>query len=377
MKSPTSNIFSVAVCIDTRDGSGRERLHGVAKFARQSNWKMMLVRDSGVNAAQEVMPLKPDGIIAYIAHSRLLSIAKKMSIPLIDTALTGLKAPMTVSVDDDAVGHLAATHFMESGFKNFGYCGVADIAASENRHNSFLSYLNGLKLYSFSEPIFEGESNLQKLTKWLKKLPKPSGVLVFDDKLGERVLTACKWAKLSVPNDVAILGVGNDELMCEVSWPSLSSISFPVAQLGFEAAEMLDQAMNGENIQNPHRKIQPTGVATRSSTEVIAFDDPLLKSAIALIRKRDGDLMGVKQIAQAVGVSRRTLDRKFKEYLGKTVRFELDKVKIQMAHAMLVDRTKKIADISRRCGFTTPASFSRSFHQHTGSWPSEYRKAMR
>jgi len=295
----------------------------------------------------------------------------------VDTALGEQKVPLTVSLDNDAVGRLAAEHLIQAGLKHFGYCGVKDRTASEQRRASFAAHLGSGALAAFSEPVSEGESRLDPLMRWLRKLPKPVGLLVFDDKLGERVLTACRWANLSVPHAVAVLGVGDDELMCEVSWPTLSSVSLPTPRLGFEAAKMLAQAMTGKKIKHPHCKLQPTGVVARGSTDMVAVEDALVKSAVQFVRAQAGNLIGVEQVAQALGISRRTLDRRFANALGRTVHEELARVRMQMARSRLADSSQPIAEVARGCGYGTAAAFSRAFQQNSGCWPSEYRNATR
>jgi len=368
---------AVAVCIDTRDGAGRNRLHGVAQYLRRLGWRMMLVRHGGEAAAAEVARLAPGGIIAYVADRWLLQMARKLGVPLVDTALGELEVAMTVSLDNHAVGRLAAEHFAQAGLKNFGYCGVRQRAASEQRRAGFAACLGNRPLAAFSERVSEGESRLEPLMRWLKQLPKPVGLLVFDDKLGERVLTACRWAHLAVPHEVAVLGIGNDELMCDVSWPTLSSISLPTPRLGFEAARMLANAMVGRKIRQPHLKVQPAGVVTRASTDLVAVEDALVKAAVQFIRAQAGKLIGVEQVAQAVAVSRRTLDRRFAGALGRTVHAELARVRMQMARSLLADSSRAIAEVARGCGYGTAASFSRAFRQHSGRWPSEYRDDLR
>ncbi len=337
---------------------------------------MMLVRHSGEAAAQEVARLGPDGIIAYVADQWLLRVARRRSVPLVDTALSELAAPMTVSLDNDVVGRLAAEHLTQAGLKHFGYCGVAGRIASEQRRVAFAAALEQRPLASFSEPISEGESSLDSLSDWLKQLPKPVGLLVFDDKLGERVLTACRWVSLSVPQQVAVLGIGDDELMCEVSWPTLSSIRLPTPKLGYEAAKLLAQVMNGNRIKTPHLKLEPTAVVARGSTDLVAVEDALVKSAIQFIRARAGDLIGAEQVAQALGVSRRTLDRRFVQALGRSVREEMARGRMQLARRLLADNSRPIAEVARGCGYGTPASFSRAFRQHSGHWPSAYRDTV-
>lgn len=377
MNKASTQPRAVAVCIDTRDGAGRNRLHGVAQCVRHLGWRMMLVRESGKAAAQEVVRLAPDGIIAYIADRWLVEAARELAVPLVDTALGERDVPMTVSVDNDAIGRLAAEHFAQAGLKHFGYCGVEGRIASEQRRTSLAACLDARALAAFSEPLSEGESRLEPLTSWLKRLPKPVGLLVFDDKLGERVLTACRWAQLPVPHQIAVLGIGNDELMCEVSWPTLSSVSLPTSRLGFEAAQMLAQAMAGKRVKEPHRNVQPTGVVARGSTDMVAVEDTLVKSGIHFIRAQAGHLIGVKQVAQALDVSRRTLDRRFAAALGRTVREELARVRMQMARGLLSDHARPIAKVACACGYGSASSFSRAFRQHSGRWPSEYREEVR
>ncbi len=377
MRKASSQARAVAVCIDTRDGAGRNRLHGVAQYVRQHGWRMMLVRNGGEAAAEEVARLVPDGIIAYVADQWLLDVSAKLGVPLVDTAVSELAAPMTVSLDNDIVGRLAAEHLAQAGLRHFGYCGVDGRIASEQRRTGFSAALGKRRLAAFSEPISEGESSLGSLINWVKQLPKPIGLLVFDDKLGERVLTACRWANLSVPHQVAVLGIGDDELMCEVSWPTLSSIRLPTPKLGYEAAKLLAQAMNGNRIKAPHIKLEPTAVVARGSTDLVAVDDALVKSAIQFIRAQAGNLIGAEQVAQALGVSRRTLDRRFAQALGRSVREELSRVRMQLARRLLVDNSQPIAEVARSCGYGTAASFSRAFRQHAGHWPSEYRNKTR
>ena len=370
---------SVAVCVDTRDGAGRKRLYGVSQYARSRGWRMLLVRQSGARGAQEVQRLKPDGVIAYIADRRLVETARRLGIPLVDTALGELDIPLMVSLDNDAVGRLAAEHLVSLGLANFGYCGVRGPFASAERRASLAKHLalRGCRLDDFAQSLREGESHMAPLIRWLQALPKPVGVLTFDDKLGERVLSACRWCNLSVPHAVAVLGIGNDELMCEVSWPSLSSISFPTQHLGFEAAEMLDRAMQGREIREKLRRVQPTGVAVRASTDMLAVDDSLIRATVDFIRKHAGEAIGVKHVASALDVSRRTLDRRFADALGRTVHDELNAVRMHSARNLLTDSTQTVAEIAIACGYESAASFSRAFRRHAGCWPTDYRNHVR
>jgi LacI family transcriptional regulator len=164
--------------------------------------------------------------------------------------------------------------------------------------------------------------------------------------------------------------------MCEVSWPSLSSISFPTSRLGYEAAEMLDAAIGGRGTAGLVRKIEPTGVTVRASTDMLAVEDSLIHAAVRFLRDNAGQAIGVKHVATALGVSRRTLDRRFMAVLGRTVHDELTAVRMQIARRLLTEGVQLVAEIADACGYATAASFSRAFRQDAGCWPTEYRGKM-
>ncbi len=368
-----------AVCIDTRDGAGRRRLRGVAQYAQQHGWRMMLVRRRGEEAAREVAKLRPQGIIAYIADRPLVDVANRLSVPLVDTAISEVDVSRSVSLDNGEVGRLATELLTRLGLKHFGYCGVRGKRASEERQSSFAKHLgqSGFVLAAFSQRVAEGESQMKPLTNWLQSLPKPVGILTFDDKLGERVLTACRWSDLPVPDLVAVLGIGNDDLVSKLTWPSLSSINVPAERIGFEAADILDHAMRRRQIKRPQRQLSPSGVTMRGSTDVLAVQDSLVDSAAQYVREHAGKAIGVEHVARAVGVSRRTLDRRFVQALGRSVHEELSAVRMQNACLLLSESQKTVAGIAAACGFRTAASFSRAFHRHNGCWPMEYRNRVR
>jgi LacI family transcriptional regulator len=218
---------------------------------------------------------------------------------------------------------------------------------------------------------------MKPLINWLVSLPKPVGILTFDDKLGERVLAACHWSGLAVPDRVAVLGIGNDDLVSKLTWPSLSSINVPAEHIGLQAASMLDRAMRKQTIRIPRRQILPTGVTLRGSTAALAVQDTAVESAARFIRDRAGEPISVDHVAEAVGVSRRTLDRRFAKALGRSVHEELAAVRMQNACVMLGETLATVARISEACGFATAASFSRAFHRQIGCWPIEYRNRVR
>jgi LacI family transcriptional regulator len=340
---------------------------------------MMLVRRRGEDAAREVTKLKPHGIIAYIADQSLVDAAKRLGVPLVDTAISEVDVLMSVSLDNGEVGRLAADSLTRLGLEHFGYCGVRGKRASRERRSCFAEHLqkSGFSVAAFSQRVSEGESQMKPLIAWLRSLPKPVGILTFDDKLGERVLTACRWSDLPVPDLVAVLGIGNDDLISKLTWPSLSSVNVPAERIAFESAGILDQAMRRRRIKRPQRQIQPTGVTMRGSTELLAVHDSLVESAAQYIREHAGDAIGVEHVARVLGVSRRTLDRRFAAALRRSVHEELVAVRMQNACLLLSESQQTVATIAEACGFRSAPSFSRAFHRQIGCWPIEYRSRAR
>ena len=379
MVTGSSEPKKVAVCIDTRDGAGRRRLRGVAQYAQQRGWRMMLVRRRGREAALEVTKLRPHGIIAYIADDLLVDAAKRLSAPLVETAISEIEVPMSVSLDNREAGRVAAESLSRLGLKHFAYCGVRGKRASAERHAYFARHLQplGFSVAAFSQNVAEGESRMPPLMAWLRSLPKPVGILTFDDKLGERVLTACHWSELAVPEQVAVLGIGNDDLISKLTWPPLSSIDVPAERIGFEAADILHRAMSGMPIEEPQKKIPPTGVTMRGATALLAVEDLLIESAARYIREHAGEMIGIEHVARFLGVSRRTLDRRFERALGRSAHEELAAIRMERARLLLSESQETVTRIAAACGFLTAASFSRAFRRQTGCWPVEYRNRVR
>ena len=365
----------VAVCIDWRDGTGRRRLQGVAQYAYRKSWRMMRLRSRGREAARAVARMRPDGILAYITEAPLAEAAARLAIPLVETGIAEVEVPLSISLEDREVARLALETFLRLGLENIGYCGVDGRRASAQRQDHFRSCLQqrGLTLRTFSQSVGEGESRITPLVRWLQSLPDPVGILAFDDKIGERVLAACHRAGLSVPDRVTVIGVGNDDLISKLTWPSLSSINVPAERIGFEGAEILDRTMQGARIRLPHRKIAPTDITLRASTAAAEIRDIVVERAVRYIAECVSESIGVDHIARHVNVSRRTLDRRFAKVLGRSVHEELVAVRLQKACGLLTDSRQPVATIAEACGFWTVASFSRAFRQHMDCSPTEYR----
>jgi LacI family transcriptional regulator len=216
----------------------------------------------------------------------------------------------------------------------------------------------------------------QALSEWLKKLTKPAGVLAFEGGVARDVAAACQAAGIRVPEEVAILSVG-DELACEMAWPAVSAIDMDRQRTGWEAAAMLNQLMSGQTLLQRRVVVNPRGIIQRLSTETLAVDDPRVVEAVRFIRKAVADGVRVEDVLDEVPVSRRTLEYAFNRALGRSIHQEITRERIRLTQEMLATTDLALADIAARCGFSDRTRLSSIFHRETGVTPKDYRRSAR
>ena len=232
-------------------------------------------------------------------------------------------------------------------------------------------YLDGPSLRA--DRFDEGDS-LEAVAEWVATLPKPIGILGINDVVARQVADACRMADRTVPDDVAIVGVDNEELMCMLSDPPLSSVDPGSKRLGFEAAAMLDRILAGEPPPAEPLVLPPVGVVVRHSSDVLAIDDPDVADAIRFIQNHCAQPISVADVLRAVPVPRRTLDRRFHQRTGRTIHDEIQHARVRRACELLVRTTLPIPQVAQQCGFSGREYFSTAFARITGQPPAAYRK---
>jgi LacI family transcriptional regulator len=374
---PEQEPLTVAVCIDTRDGPGRERLRGVYHHALKQNWRLILMRHEGLTAERQLAAIPLNGAILYDRTEALHRFFLKQEVPCVETGSRNLKLSTgAVSTDDVSLGRLAAEHFVKAGLRHFAHCGLVATFPSRQRAKYFSQFLkpHGGTAETFEDAMADGEAAMDSMIRWLQKLPKPVGVFAYDDKMAERVLAACRWSGIAVPDEVSVLGIGNDELICELAHPKLSSISVPAWEIGQKAAELLDPLMQGRPLAERFWHIHPTEVVTRASSDWLPPAHPSVKAATEIIRASFHQPIGTDQIASAVGVARRTLERRFMTGLKKTVHEYLTGLRLRHAKQLLQQPGLRLGDIARRCGYVSLSSFTTMFRSEVGCHPRDYGK---
>jgi LacI family transcriptional regulator len=277
---------------------------------------------------------------------------------------------------------MAARHLIEQGYRCFAFCGyqrTKRINWSSERAAAFREAIerSGHPCHTFlASTSHSGRWSDPRtgLPSWLTSLPRPLGVMACNDACAQRVLHACRVAGLKVPEDVGLVGVDNNEMMCCLAEPSLTSIEQGYRTLGYEAARTLDSLMQGHRPAVLGRVIPPERLIARRSTDALLFDDADLRTALGFVRRHACDPIQVADVVGATLVSRSTLDRKFHEALGHSIHAEIRRVQIARACELLLHPGLSIKHVARRSGFRTVQYFSAVFSEAVGQSPSDYRR---
>ena len=320
-----------------------------------------------------------DGLVARIESGRDADRLAGRRLPVVDVAgawrRTGFRQ---VCNNDSATGSLAGRHLQALGFRRFAFCGVARVGWSRMRREGFRSALGNREIPVFEEtlPWWEKLRSSERLSAWVRALPHPVAVFACNDTAGLKVAAACRNAGLTVPQEVAILGVDNEDILCELCVPALSSIMLDCEQIGYRAAELLARMLErGGSAPASPQLIAPREVVERSSTQLIPSADPLVEQAVALIRSRAGEAVHIVELLKKIPASRRSLEIRFRKALGRSVHDEIVRVRIERARELLRTTTLTVAAVASSSGFGNPQRFHEAFRKAAGITPGAYRKS--
>lgn len=340
---------------------------------------------------QHSLPMKSrnrvSGLIASIHVPELAETFSRWRRPVVNVSavLPGLRFPR-VGVDNSCVGRLAAEHFLERGLQHFAFVGPPDHMYSIERGCAYCQSLQkvGHAVSSYHMPanrLFDPYCqrwNMDRgVYRWLRGLPKPVGVFAASDDWAVQISEVCRHAGLRLPEDVALLGVDDDDLDCELTRPQLSSIMLPAEQIGFEAAALLDRLLEGKKPPAEPVLIPPTGVATRRSTEVLAIENREVIAAVRYIREFAHLPLRVTDVIRQVSVGRRTLERDFHDALGWGVGEEIRRAHLELAKRLLARTELPMKAIAREAGFSDYRHMAVVFRQEQGQTPTAYRRQVR
>jgi len=377
----------VALIIETSTSFGRRLLSGIAAYIRENRpWSVYF----GQRSVYDPVPswLKKwtgDGIISRAALPQIREIVAKTDVPIVDLneQLGGLGIPQ-VSNDHAAIGRLAAEHLLERGFTRFGYAGHTGLYWSDRRCQTFVDTVRGRGYPCEEYPgkiedvrsLRQGswETEMDDVASWIGGLSKPAGIMACDDFRALQLLAACRLADVAVPEQVAVIGVGGDDVSCELANPPLSSVILNAWRMGYEAAALLDRLMRGEPLADQELHIAPLGVVTRQSTDVTAIADPIVAKAMRFIREHACEGINVEDLLRRVSVSRTRLQDHFRNALGSSIHHVIVDARIARVRELLAETTLSLQDIADRTGFTHPEYMSTVFKQRTGWTLARYRR---
>jgi LacI family transcriptional regulator len=377
----------VVLMIETSSIYARRLLSGISRYLDSHRpWSIFLEeREWGGSLPRWLANWRGDGLISRPLTRKSSERLRKLRLPMVnlnDFHTRDFLLPLIRS-DNRVIGQLAAEHLQQRCFRHFAFCGFADLEWSRQRRESFRAALNGGEFFwgEYESP-WDGqwshswEQGQSELGRWLQSLPKPVGVLACNDARGRHVVDACQRVNLAVPDEVAVIGVDDDALLCELCDPPLSSVIPNPERIGYEAAALLDRLMAGGRPPRDEWLIPPLGVATRQSTDVLAVDDPDFAAAVRYIRQHACRGTSVDEVLKHVLMSRTILERKFRKYLGHSPQAEIRAVQLRRVKQLLAETSLPLERIAPLAGYKHPEYMSIAFKRATGQTPGDYRRQV-
>lgn len=366
-----------------------EIVEGITRYARLNNEWMIYLDELGplVAIPEWVKKWHCDGLIVRSHSLQVHEQLKELNIPMVELLGDGNVFKSDVLSDENLVGKMAFEHFWEHGFRHFGFFSLGQNWFLTGFRNAFVREVENkgykcsicptsFRKSDLNNTLVVNTRQMNMFTKWLVSLPKPVAIFSPPVTNSTVLLNQCQMQDLDVPDDVAILNLGNNEVICTITTPSLSSIGANGRQTGYEAASLLDKKMKGEKLPQLPILIPPEGIVLRQSTDTFAIDHADFTAALQLIRQRATERILVQEIADELCVSRRTLSRWFRKYINRTPEEEIIRVRMEFAKSLLRETTLSLEQVGRKAGYPLVEHFVRAFHHRTGMTPNEFRKSF-
>ncbi len=379
----------VAVLIETSRAYGRGLISGVARYNREHARWSVYFKPHGLDDPPPpwLRDWRGDGILARIGNRNVAETVLRTGVPVVElrAVLPDLGLPV-IGVNNRAVADLALEHLRERGFQQFGFCGLPRglEPCMDERCDHFQDAVAtaGYPCDVFPAARTRGrrkawEAEQNEMARWVHSLPKPIGLMTCNDDRGLQLLDACRRAQVMVPDEVAVVSVDNDEYLCGLAIPPLTSIDVRPEEIGHQAAALLDRMMAGKAAPSRPTLIAPRSVVTRQSTDVLATEDAKVIQAVSFIRSQACQRIRVSDVLQHVRLSRAALEPRVRAVLGRTIHDEIHRVQIETVKDLLCNTDLPLKQIARRCGFKYPQYMARTFRLATGQTLSAYRKRHR
>jgi len=380
----------VAIIVDTATSFEREILRGAAQYALEAGeWRLYVEEEPG-ERLPDLRTLGGSGIIASFDDPRVAAAVSQSGLPTVAVGGGGgYHDPATgipyVGTDEERVAALAVEHLRELGLGSFGFYGTLPApttAWSESRGRFFAAMLAaaGLpcQLFTARHGTRAWSQAQAELQAWLAGLPKPVGIMACDDARGRHVIESCRVLGLRVPQDVAVIGVDDNEIICEFTTPTLTSIAQATRLIGYEAARLLDRLMRdgtGDAATVPERlMIPPLGVVPRGSTQTRLVNDPLIGRVLERIQQQGCRGLTVARLGKEIGLSRWTLERRFKAALGHSLHNHIAQTRLAEAQRLIRSTNLPLKTVATRAGFSSLSYMTTHFRRALGLTPGRFRQ---
>jgi LacI family transcriptional regulator len=381
-------MYKIILMIDFAEEFSKELLKGIARYSKEHGpWifcRMPLFQRETIGVEgilQWAKEWEADGIIGQFYNDPKVARFVEEGIPVIaqDFKERFKEIPNITAVHKEA-GTMGADYFLKKGFKNFAYYGFKDIVWSRERAEGYEERINraGYKVHYF-ENAMAGSTELwyykpSSLSQWLKSLPKPIALMACDDNQGQHITEACRHSKIRIPEEVAVLGVDNDEMICDFSDPPLSSIAQDAEKGGYDAAKLLEHMIKNGCSSFYDVIVRPTQVVTRHSTDIYATNDDHIACTLKYIHQNIDKNIQVDDVVKQVPLSRRTLEKRFQYITGYPIYKYIFNLRIEKLSRRLLETDLSVFEIALDMGLTDSKNIARQFKQLKGCTPIEYRK---
>lgn len=378
----------VLLIFDPRIEETAAILHGITEIGHQVGPWAYFFDDEARAAVDRGWLCENDwaGVISRHTTPMLVETCRERRIPLVDLNDSPANHGITkIRPANPSIGRIGAEHLLNGGFRNFAFCGYDNTNWSQERCAGFTQAIKQAGftclVHNTSYPgVLSPEwdrSEAQKLTEWFKQLPLPTAIMTCHDMRALQVLAAANNAGLRVPEDVAILGVNNDTIRCELATPPLSSVATSPTVAGRKAAELLARIMAGDETAKTEIRIEPDGVVVRRSSDMLAVPDKGVAAALRFIREHACDGINVDQVLPHAAMSRAQIEKKFREYLGRSPQAEIRRVQVLKIRQLLAETELPLKHIAELTGFEYMEYMSYVFKRAVGMSPGAYRRSVR
>ena len=368
--------FKVGIFVDSIGAFGRGVTRGILAYQRYRRWEISMVRTWMFQPTTYLDQWVGDGLIAMIPGPETTAAINLLGRPVVCvSSLLPELNPVSVLPDDHAIGAMVARHFIDRGFRSFGFIGhiTTDMVPSfiADRERGFAEAVAAAGFVSRSA------LRLDELPALLRSLSLPAALFAANDEVGIRAIEIAEGIGLRAPEQISVIGVDDDDLLVDSIDVSLSSVAIPTFKIGFEAASLLDKILRGQTPESTLIKLPPLGITTRKSSDLSAIPDPEVTAALAFIRRNAAEAIDVSAVVANVAVSRRVLERRFQRYLQRSVLGEIQRVRIERAKNLLIDTDLPISEVIKASGFPSRSRFHAAFAKWTGSTPKSFRQLRR